>query len=59
MTENEVKYRSIDSPSKTVFLAEDVHKALKHIAIDEDRPIKEVADKLLREHSEIQRELSR
>jgi len=58
MSETDTDYREFES-SKTVVLAEDVHTVAKHISIDEDRSIKEVVDKLLREHVDVQRELSR
>lgn len=56
MLQPEAEYRQIDS-KKTVVAAEDVHKAIKQIKVDEERPMKEVVDKLLREHPDIRNEL--
>lgn len=52
----DVEYRSVDS-TKTVVVAEDVHKAIKQITVDEEKSVKEVVDKLLREHDTLRSEL--
>lgn len=57
MPENGDTDAEVIESTKTVVVAEDVHNAIKHIAADEEVPIKEVVDDKLRDDGEIQKEL--
>lgn len=57
MFDRDIEYREVDS-KKTVPLAEDIHTAIDYMSTDEDKPIKEVTDKLIRESPTLQQRLS-
>lgn len=59
MFNRDIEYREVDSDSATtVPIAEDIHKEISHIKADENRSIKEITDKLLRESPTLQQRLS-
>jgi hypothetical protein len=59
MSESETDDSSSDviKSTKTVLIAEDVHNAIGHIAMDEERPIKTIVDSILRSDEAVREEL--
>lgn len=57
MFNRDIEYREVDS-TKTVPIAEEIHKEIRHIKADKNRPIKEIVDKLIRESLTLQQRLS-
>jgi hypothetical protein len=58
MFDRNTEYREVDSDSATtVPIAEEIHDEIRHIKVDEERSIKEITDKLIRESPTLQQRL--